>query len=488
MLMVASPRNKTDRVLHQMAAEIVVVGSGPGGAVTAMLCAKAGKSVLLVEEGPNLSLHWPAHFSRDEILHKYRNAGVNVALGPTHIAYAEGRCVGGGSEVNRGLYHRTPSYVLDSWRDEFDARHLSLDELLPHFMECEKIAQVEYLPCEASMISRRLYEGALNLGWHAIETPRLYRYSGRGGCKQSMSETFVPRFLDEGGRLIADTTVRRLSRNAGKWRLEAQYSPDGVAQPIEITADKVFVACGAVQTPALLRRSGLRKNIGNSLRFHPMLKVVAEFEDEVNDPAELDPVHQIKEFEPHFGMGCSISSHPMLALTLAGRSDSPLTDDQRWRRMGAYYVQTTGGRATVRNLPFFRDPLVRVRCSEWDRHQSAEGFRRLAEALLAAGAVAVYPAAPEYPVLRTMADLRKIPENLPEGSGNLTSVHIFSSCPMGENEALCATDSFGRVRGADGLYIADASLLCSPTVVNPQGTVMAIAHRNATHAIENRFT
>src|SRR5262245_56277621 len=98
-----------------------------------------------------------------------------------------------------------------------------------------------------------------------------------------MSETFVPRFLEAGGRLIADTVVHRLSRRGGKWHAEGMHAPaDGASQPIAISADKVFVACGAVQTPALLQRSGLRRNIGNSLRFHPMLKVVAEFDDEVN--------------------------------------------------------------------------------------------------------------------------------------------------------------------------------------------------------------
>ncbi|MDW9830267.1 FAD-binding protein [Sinorhizobium meliloti] len=471
-----------------MAADIVVIGSGPGGAVTATLCAEAGKSVLLIEEGRNLPVQWPPHFSRDEILHKYRNAGVNLAVGSTQIAYVEGRCVGGGSEVNRGLYHRTPAYILDQWREDFGVRHLSLDELMPHFVACEAIARVEYVPGEPSLISKRLYEGATSLGWYAVEAPRLYRYAG-GGSKQSMSETFVPRFLEAGGRLIADTTVRHLSRRGSKWRVDATHAPaSGASRPVEISAEKVFVACGAIQTPALLRRTGLRRNIGDTLRFHPMLKVVAEFNDEVNVLGGFDPVHQIKEFEPYFGMGCSISSQPMLALAMANRPDCLARIGRDWRRMGIYYVQTTGGCATVRNLPFFRDPLVRVWHSERDRCEYAAGLRRLAEALLAAGAVAVYPSAPEYPVLRSMADVRKLPESLPKGSGNLTSVHVFSSCPMGDNEAICATDSFGRVREADGLYVADASLLCGPTVVNPQASVMAIAHRNATHAIENRFT
>jgi choline dehydrogenase-like flavoprotein len=57
---------------------------------------------------------------------------------------------------------------------------------------------------------------------------------------------------------------------------------------------------------------------------------------------------------------------------------------------------------------------------------------------------------------------------------------------MGEDPARCATDSFGKVRGAEGLYVNDTSLLPGPTIVNPQGTVMAIAHRNALRLLEAR--
>ena len=473
-----------------MSAEIVVIGSGPGGAITATLCAEAGKSVLLVEEGPNLSLQSAPHFSPQEIIQKYRNAGITVALGSAKVAYVEGRCVGGGSEINRGLYHRTPDYVLDSWHKAFGVKDTLLTNLEPHFVACEETARVEYLAGEASQISRQLHDGAAHLGWHTIEAPRLYHYSNSQtpGRKQSMSETFVPRFLAAGGNLIADTSVSRVTQSSGRWRLMARHMPaNGTPQSIEISADKVFVACGAVQTPSLLRRSGLRKNIGNSLRFHPMLKVIAEFKEDVNRVGDPDPVHQIKEFEPLIGMGCSISKRPLLGLAMANHINHFATIEQNWRRMGIYYVQTTGGHATVRNLPFFRDPLVTVRHSNEDLRTFAVGLKLLAEALFAAGAVKVYPSIPGYPVLTSMEDVRKLPEVYGGRDSSLTSVHVFSSCPMGENAALCATDSFGRVWGTEGLYIADASLLCGPTSVNPQGTVMAIAHRNALHAIENHF-
>ncbi|WP_203423933.1 GMC oxidoreductase [Sinorhizobium sp. BG8] len=261
----------------------------------------------------------------------------------------------------------------------------------------------------------------------------------------------------------------------------------GAARPVEIVADQVFVSCGAVQTPALLRRSGFTRNIGNSLRFHPMLKLVAEFAEDVNDPADLDPVHQIKEFEPEIGMGCSISKRPMLKLALANHPDHIGRVESHWRRMGIYYVQTTGGTASVRNLPFFHDPLVRVHHSDADLRLFARGLKLLAEALLAAGAVAVYPSVAGYPVLRSVDDVRRLPDVFRGDDGSVTSVHVFSSCPMGEDEAKCATDSYGRLRGVEGLYIADASVLCGPTTVNPQGTVMAITHRNVSHAIEKRF-
>ncbi|MFM6456206.1 MAG: GMC family oxidoreductase, partial [Planktothrix sp.] len=75
-------------------------------------------------------------------------------------------------------------------------------------------------------------------------------------------------------------------------------------------------------------------------------------------------------------------------------------------------------------------------------------------------------------------DLTKIAEQLPVKQTNLMTVHVFSSCPMGENLKKCAVNSFGKVHGFNNLYIADASLLCTAPGVNPQGSIMAIARRN----------
>ena len=125
----------------------------------------------MVEEGRDLSIRSAPHFSREEILQKYRNAGVTVAFGPTKIAYVEGCCVGGGSEVNRGIYHRTPDDMLQRWQDEFGVLDLAPEAMAPHFQACEAIAKVQYLGADAPLISARLFDGARKLGWRAIEAP-----------------------------------------------------------------------------------------------------------------------------------------------------------------------------------------------------------------------------------------------------------------------------------------------------------------------------
>ena len=68
-------RHRPDR----QRAKVAIVGSGPGGAVTALLCAEAGHDTLLLEEGPDLPLDSCAHYSGEEILSKYRNKGLSAS-------------------------------------------------------------------------------------------------------------------------------------------------------------------------------------------------------------------------------------------------------------------------------------------------------------------------------------------------------------------------------------------------------------------------
>jgi choline dehydrogenase-like flavoprotein len=469
----------------EMRAEVVVAGSGPGGAITACLLAEAGRDVLLVEEGPFLPLESCAPFTKDEMLQEYRNGGQTVAMGKNKIAYVEGRCVGGGSEINSGLYHRTPPEMLERWRKEFLVEALAESDLSPHFEKCEQDLSVSLLPCPASLASLKLHEGATRLGWKSLEVPRWFRYDRSAlraphsapGKRQSMTETFIPRFLRAGGRLLPKTRVTRLRQAGPNWVAEARNDAHGV---IRVAADALFLCAGAVHSPALLRRSGITRNIGDSLQVHPTVKMVARFPEPVNTADMGVPVHQVKEFAPRLSFGCSISSPAYLALGLIDHPEAAVSTSRDWQNLAAYYAMITSeGCGSVRNLPGFNDPLVRYGLTENDRCDLANGLRKLAEILFESGATALYPSLSRGPVLRCRGCLGKLPEILPDGMASLMTIHLFSSCPMGEDKSKCATDSFGCVHGFKNLLVNDASLLCTAPGVNPQGSIMALARRNA---------
>ncbi len=459
--------------------EIAVVGSGPGGAITACLLAEAGRDVVLIEEGAHWSPDSCLPFSREEMLQKYRHGGQTVAFGANKIAYVEGRCVGGGSEINSGLYHRTPEDTLDSWRSQFEVEGLTEKQLRPHFETCEKDLSVSFLPDRASEASLKLAIGARALGWNALEVPRWFRYEGQAqpGVRQSMTRTYLPRFLKAGGKLLTGTRIQRLRNGGSNWHLEA--CRNGI-EPFEIQTAQVFLACGAVHTPALLLRSGIHRNIGQSLQVHPTVKVIGQFPTKVNSADMGVPVHQVKEFAPRISFGCSISSPSYLALSLLEQANGPTLLRESWQQMASYYAMITPqGCGRIRNLAGFRSPLVSYTLTRSDRASLSDGLKKLGELLFAAGAVALYPGLNGLGKMSSLRDLAKLPLEVQDGQANLMTIHLFSSCPMGENRERCATDSFGRVHGYDNLFVSDASLLCSAPGVNPQGTVMALAHRNA---------
>jgi choline dehydrogenase-like flavoprotein len=210
--------------------------------------------------------------------------------------------------------------------------------------------------------------------------------------------------------------------------------------------------------------------------------VVARFDDEVNYEQLGVPVHQVKEFSPRMSFGCSISSPPYLALAMA---DHPGYEDEvrrRWRHMAIYYAMITGptvGR--IRSLPLCDDPLIRYALSPVDWRDLATGLRRLCKLLLAAGAKELYPSIRGAARISSEEDLIGIPGALPPDRASVMTIHLFSSCPMGESRQRCAVDSYGRVHETQSLFVSDASLICTAPGVNPQGTVMALARRNALH-------
>ncbi len=446
-----------------MKCEIAVIGSGPGGAIVAHQLALAGKDVLLIEEGSDEAT---APFSLQELRSKYRNNGQTIAFGSPGVQYVEGRCVGGGSEINSGLYHRLPEVVREEWEQRLGIEKFRAADLEPHYQFCEQKLSVQTSNSFLPLASLKLAQGAERLGWKTVEVPRWFSPEG---TRHSMNKTFIPEFLRAGGRLAQRTKVQRLCKGKSHWTL--------VTSALPIEAQHVFVCGGAIQTPALLRRSGIKQNIGNRLALHPTVKLTARFAEEINGDNAGVPVHQVKEFSPAMSLGGSVSKLPHLMAAHANHPGFPDWFLEHWKHLFIYYAMIAcETRGKVRTLAGCDAPLVSYKMGTRERTLLADAQKKLADVLFAAGAQEVITGTGER-----VTTTSQLPETISKQTKGIMTIHLCGSCPMGENRALAATDSFGKVHGFDTLYICDASLLGGSPSVNPQGIIMAMARRNVLH-------
>ena len=471
-------------------ADVLVIGSGPGGAVTARTFAERGFDVLVLEEGEWVEPGAHEPYSVEQMRHQYRGGGLTVALGRPSVAYTEGCGAGGGSEVNSGLYHRPSDELLREWTRVQQIEDLESETLLPWHDQVERELSVAPWP-EPTLpgSSQVLQRGAERLGWVGFDVPRWARYVQQGDSvkvdKQTMTRTYLPAAVAAGARVQTGTRVVRVRMEGGRATGADVVRRSGPLLHHErVDADVVFVCAGATQTPALLQRSGLRRNIGPNLSVHPTVKVVAEFDDEINQPEDL-PTYQVKEFGSWLSFGGSASRPALVALSLSENWEQFGDAARRWPHMGVYYAAIQSrGRGRVRMLPGFEDPVVTYRLTREDGARLRSGMSRLMHLMLAAGARRVYPSYVGAPVVTSPLDAVAATRAFSPGRSSLMTVHLTGTVPMGEDRTRAGADSWGRVHETQNLLVNDASLLPWAPGINPQGTLMALAHRNVAHFVQ----
>jgi choline dehydrogenase-like flavoprotein len=474
-------------------ARVVVIGSGAGGAVTAHELAAGGMDVTVLEEGGRFDLADYGQNAPAAMQRLYRRRGMTPLLGKLAIGFVEGCCVGGSTEINSGFWYRTPPEVLARWKDVHLLAEADAAQLAPHFNWAEELVEVAAWTRPLPESSALMLRGAQQLGWAADIVPRAAaRCENSNACaqgcptgaKQGMSRNLLPRAEARGARIVPDCTATRLHRTGDRVTgvETTRRLAGGKFEKAQFAADHVFVCAGATQTPALLRRSGVVRNIGDTLGVHPMVKMAASFDQIVDAHRSVLPLVQVKEFWPEIVLGGAYFTPGHLALMLSDNWQQHAGRMPGFRHMAAYYVGVKGaGRGRVR--PSWSDAgavSLRYELAEDDLRNLRNGLVRLAELLFAAGARELYPGVHGVPVLRSVDEARqRLSAELPARAMSVTTVHAFSSCPMGGLPERSAADSFGRVHGLQNLYINDASMLPGSPGVNPQGTIMAFARRNS---------
>ncbi len=466
-------------------ATVVVVGSGAGGATVFRTLALAGIDVLLLEEGSDNSSALGYHGRLSDLTARlYRGGGLTPVMGIPPFAFGEGRTLGGTTEINGGLFWRTPEWVLQDWSERRGFGQLSPTLLEPVFADLERDLRAGPTRTAEGFDrdSALLTVGAHSLGWNVVSAQRVVpdcsrrNQCGSGcatGAKQSMAMTYIPEGIRAGGRVAADT--RAVSVKTRGVRATHVLAVTSEGHEVAIPCQEVVVSAGALQTPALLRAALLSRAAGRRIGFHLNTKILASFDEDVDAQLGTMFTHQVQEFMRQGILIMAANYRPeYLSLAIAG------WDNGRIERLMAEYRRTAMYTMMIRPASYGRlvanrrgtVPLFRL--SAADRDLLAQGTLRTVEALFAAGAHRVNLPVAGGEEARTVDQARVVLTAAKAMDWEVSSVHAMASCSMGTSDS-DPVDPAGRLRGWQNVSIADASLLPSTVGESPQETIMAIS-------------
>ncbi len=494
-----------------LAPELLIVGSGAGGAVAAATLA-AGHEVVVLEEG--------AHRTRADFTMRedqtypllYQNGGPRMTedLG---IGVFQGRAVGGTTVVNWTTCFRTPARILEHWRRVHGVR---LDEaaLIPHWEAVEARLSIAEIPIDqANRNNRLLWDGLGALGLQRESLRRNVKgcmksgYCGMGcpiDAKQSMLVTYLPDAVAAGATVISGARVDRLEVRAG--RVAAVHVTalawDGArARPvgrITIRPRRVLLSAGAIGTPAILLRSGLGAPslpggaaVGKRTFLHPATGLVARYDDPVEGcygAPQAVASHALADRGDEVGLLLEAAPvHPMfLAAALGGfggEHEARMRAFHHYAFHGAFAIDglhpsEPGGTVTLRpdGTPAIDYPILpRI----WSALR--EGTRTLARVNLAAGAREVLTSHEPGVVIRSEADLPALDRaRWAPSSVAVSSFHVMGGAAMGPDPARAVVRAEDlRHHAIENLHVVDGSVFPTGLGVNPQLTIYGLARRAA---------
>jgi choline dehydrogenase-like flavoprotein len=482
--------------------DVVIVGSGAGGGVMAAELAEAGLDVICIEEG---GYHDTSEFTPEAtamIRKLYRDGGAAMTVGTPPVIFSEGKTVGGSTVINGGMSWRTPDKILDRWRREDDVDAIDGKSMDPYFSRVERYIHTAHQDPESkSRDNELLREGAEKKGYEWIPNIRNQVHcAGTNNCafgcptaaKRSVLVTYVPRALHFGARILSDVRVEKIvfkgKQAVGVVGRVVKGNATAGAR-ITVHAAIVVSACGAIQTPGLLMRSGFVSpsgRVGTDLSLHPNTKVQAIFDEDVKGWQGVHQGLQVREFQEEGYLFAAVNIPPSLLSMTVPYYGRDLLDlmNQYHKIVNAGLLLEDTSTGTIRNIG--GRPVSFYELNDFDAQRLVRATAMLCEVLFAAGAKKIAAPFEGMPDLYSHEDVKKVFEHkVDKSSIELFTVHLMGTARMGGDPTRHVCDSYGRVYEASGLYVADASLFPSPIGVNPMETIMALSTRIAERILDS---
>jgi choline dehydrogenase-like flavoprotein len=462
-------------------ADACVIGTGAGGAVVAKELAEGGMSVVMLEDGERFTTDDFNARPREMSSRLYRDAGQIATVGNVPIVLPLGQTVGGTTTVNSGTCFRTPDSVLERWRSEFGLTQLTPTTLDPFFRRVERILNVSQVPAElAGKNALVVKRGADALGWSGDFIYRNVRGCvGSGVCafgcptsaKQSTNLTYVPRAWEAGATTFTGTRAERIEQG----KVQAVTTGGG---RVTVRAPIIVVACGAIHTPLLLKRNGLgttSKELGGNLAIHPATAVRALFDEEIDLAKGVPQSFYIDEFATERIIFEGAAGPPdYLAMAMPFSRERHRELMLNWKHLSQFGVMVSDvsrGRVHERlGRAEIRYDLVKEDVAAFKR-----GIELLIELYFEAGAKTVYPPVEQVGELHEPA---KLPP-LKASNMTLMAFHPLGTARADARPEHGVVDERLKLHDADGIYVADGSVVPSSLGVNPQITIMSLATRLA---------
>ncbi len=482
--------------LH-LACDVCVIGSGPGGAVVAKELAEKGHEVVLLEEG--------GHFTRQDwngmplpgLMNMYRAGGATGTVGNQAISVTMGKCIGGSSTVNSATCFRTPDYILRNWQRDLGLEQMTPENLKPYFERVETILNVTELPWEVLGKNAQIVKrGCDKLGLHCRPLKHNVKdcrgcgpcqFGCQEGAKQSVDVTYVPLAESFGATILADCRAERLIIRDGivhgvKASLKAAERGDHSYQAV-VTAKMVVVSCGAMITPAFLKRQRLKnRHIGRHLQIHPGARVAAMMDEVVEGWKGVSQGAYVDDFEDQGIMLEGVFVHPSILLSgMPGLGHAHKELAVRYNNLAAFGVmahdETTG---SILKTPGKRNPngfLASYFITPGDMEKLKKGICHTARIFFAAGARHVYTGISRMPLLTApdqIEDLLAV--KIKPMHTELLAFHPLGSCRMASHPGLGAVTPSGETYDVRNLFVSDGSIVPTSLGVNPQITIMTMAN------------
>lgn len=490
--------------------DVVIVGSGSAAGVVAKRLTEAGVKVLVLEKGKYYHQS-EFKFNEDEAFANLYEQSAAMQTADGTLLILSGATLGGGSTVNWSASLRTPELVRKEWVDRgvpwYGER--VYDDAMDFVMK-EMGCGTDHI--KHSFSNRLLLDGAKKLEYKAKEIPQNTGHQPHScgfcchGCPMGVKQGAVVHWMYDAAQTGNLTVIDEAEVSRVLHRKDRAVGVDAVVKghtKLRVRAKTVVSACGSLQTPVLLQRSGFKnKHIGKGLKLHPVTVLFGEFpERDINAFEDSIMTAVVTEFDNLDGQGHGPKIETLLHQPLLMNHFIPWRNGAQARRdllrynhLAAMLVITrdrsAGTISAKKDDPI--KPYIEYVVNDYDRRALGRGCVGSANIVYIEGASRILPpfeSVPPFESSRPKEDRRlsdpdykawvkkleaAAVEPFRTGFG---SAHQMASCSMSnKGPSHAAVNANGQLYECSNVFVVDASTFPTASGVNPMISCMATAH------------